>query len=235
MEGEEDVTFEPPTALAVARRAMILCGVVCRASIETYEDEDYRLETADRIRNWFTDLDLWPYVESHEQAIIDCEFGEMPPRLRIRGTWLIEGLSILSWALKRRDFPPHDDKVDPIAVTNSLDFLSEDAKSLLTTAHLREAAELQAAREWFYDVHCTLRSFLHYGGNGRLASWIGDYLQVLNIPAECVMCDGSLALDGATGRLRAIARRDLGSGHLREAPRNNLARRGVLHLYRAQR
>jgi hypothetical protein len=120
----------------------------------------------------------------------------MSSGLQIEGTWFVEGLAILVWAMRRGDFPPHDQKVDAVAVTNCLDFLDEDAKQFLTSPTLRDQTELQAAREWFYDVHCTLRGFLNRRGDGRLASWIGDYLSVLGIDPTTVMQEGRLAVDG---------------------------------------
>lgn len=193
---DHEETFESQTAIAVARRALILSGVVCRASIETYTDDEYKRETTDSIRDWFSDLNLWPYLEPDERKIICSAFGEMSLRLRIRGTWFVEGLSLLAWSLGRYDFPAHDQKVDPIEVTNSLDFLDAGAHQILGAPRLRDAAELHAAREWFYDVHSTLRSVIHYGGTGRLPHWIADYAQVLGLAPDCVLRDGFLLLDG---------------------------------------
>jgi hypothetical protein len=120
----------------------------------------------------------------------------MSHRQRVCGTWFVEGLSILSWALRRGDFPPHDHKVDPIAITNALDFLHADAEKLLATPSLRDTEELVAAREWFYDVHCTLRGFLFHDGDGRLADWIGSYLAVLALDPKIVQYRRSLRFDG---------------------------------------
>jgi hypothetical protein len=196
MEDMEEPADQPPEPIDVARRALILSGVVCRASIERYSDEDYKHETAGQIHEWFTELDLWPYLEPQEEEIIRAAFGEMPRRLQVEGTWFIEGLAVLAWALGRDVFPPHDTKVDPIAVTNALDFLDDGARHLLMSPQLRDRVELDAAREWYYDVHCTLRGFTNHGGTGRLAGWIGGFLATFAVDPEAVMIDGCLALDG---------------------------------------
>ncbi len=186
----------PPEPVEVARRALILSGVVCRAHLEHYTDKEYRRQTAEDIHEWFTELNLWPHLEPDEEKIVRAKFGKLPHRLEVRGTWYVEGLGILAWALNRNSFPPHDAKVGPVAVTNALDFLSPDAAELLASPELRPAEELKAAREWFYDVHCTLRGFLHWGGDGHLASWIGDYLAVLKIDPAAVMAGNGLAYKG---------------------------------------
>jgi hypothetical protein len=195
MDGTEEGN-RPPAPLAVARRALILSGVVCRAFLEQDKDEDGRRETAARIQEWFDELGLWPHLEPREEKAIRAPFGKRPRRLHVEGTWFVEGLVILAWALRRGDFPPHDRKVDPFAVTDALDFLSPAATRLLAAPRLRGHAELEAAREWFYDVHCALRGFLHHGGSGKLATWIGQYLALLGIEPQTVMGEGHLLLDG---------------------------------------
>lgn len=188
--------FQPPEPVVIARRSLILSGIVCRASLENYADEEYKRETAALIHSWFDELGLWPYLEPCEEEIVRCPFDKMPKRLVVRGTWFVEGIAVLAWALNRHDFPPHDQKVDPVAITNALDFLDPSAEQLLTSPSARNQAELKAAREWSYDLHCTLRGFLHHGGDGRLAPWIGDYLATLGLEPHTVMKDGILTVAG---------------------------------------
>jgi hypothetical protein len=192
----EGTPYRPQTAVEVARRTLILSAVVCRASIEVYSDENHQRQTADDIHEWLDELRLWPHVEPDEEQILHASFGTMSERLGIRGTWFVEGLAILSWALRRGEFPPHDHKVDPVAVTNDLDFLHPDAEKHLQAPTLRETAEVEAAREWFYDLHCTLRGFLFHSGNGCLANWIGQYLAVLAVDPRAVQQGNSLLYGG---------------------------------------
>jgi hypothetical protein len=196
MSEESDDIPVPPSAVDVARRALILCGVVCRANLEHYSDDAYRRETAGLIKKWFDELALWPHLEPREKKIIRARFGAMPNGLRIEGTWLVEGLALLAWALRRGDFPPHDRKVDAFAVTDALGFLEPGASGLLAAPDLRPAKELQAAREWFYDVHVSLRQFLYYQGDGRLAFWIGKYARALGLDRKQVMFRKGLAFAG---------------------------------------
>jgi len=197
-EQDEDQPNHPPTAVEVARRALILSGVVCRAYLEAYKDEDYRRQTVADLREWFDELSLWPHLEPDEKEILDAPLGAMHRSLYLHGTWYVEGLAILVWALRRGDFPPHDQQVDPIAVTNAMDFLDPRATALLSSPKLRRPTELEACREWFYDVHCTLRGFLNHGGDGHLARWIGKFCKRLRLDQPSVMIDGGLAFEGKT-------------------------------------
>ena len=203
----QEPTDRPPTALDVGRRALILSSVVCRVSIERDSDETYKRQTAADIDEWLDDLGLWPHLEPDEEELLRAPLGEMTQRLQIRGTWFAEGLSILSWALHRSEFPPHDRKVDAVAVTNDLDFLHQDAKKLLESPTLRDTVELEAVREWFYDLHCSLRCYLKHGGDGHLASWIGDDLHLLGIDPADVMIDGRIAF--RRRRVEEVGRKEL--------------------------
>jgi hypothetical protein len=192
----KETDFNPPPAIDIARRALILSGVVCRASLETHRDKAYGRETVNAVHEWFDYLELWPHLEPFEKRVIRASFGSIPKRVRFQGTWYVEGVAIFAWALKHTEFPRHDQKVDPIAVTNALGFLDKRARELLTNPTLRTIAELEAAREWLYDVHCTLRGFLHHGGDGRLAPWIDKYSRASDVPRKRFRIRGRLALDG---------------------------------------
>jgi hypothetical protein len=187
----------PPDALAVARRALILAGVICRAMMESYEDEVDRTLTLKELPEWLDKLGLWPYVETQEAKILRAPYGELERRSRIRATWYIEGLSILCWAMRLLEFPPHDRKVRHSPIVEAVALLSDEAVELLTSPKLRSAAQVKACREWFYDVHVSLRGFLLHGRDGKLATWIGQYVDTLGLSRESVMIEGGLAFEGS--------------------------------------
>lgn len=193
---DEEQDTPPPTPVEVARRALILSAVVCRANLERYTDEDYRRQAVEDIREWFDELELWPHLELREEQLLGAEFGTLPRQLGVEATWYVEGLAVLAWALRRGDFPPHDRKVNAIAVTDALDFLHPDAAKLLAAPTLRSPAELKAAREWFYDVHVSLRQFLNRGGDGHLAPWIGQFVDTLGLDRKVVLAGNGLAFRG---------------------------------------
>ena len=195
-EDDELDSDQPPVTQVVARQALILSAVVCRANLERYPDEEYRTEMVGYIRDWFDELDLWEQLEPREEEIIRAPFGTLPADVRYQATWYVEGLAVLAWALRRWPFPRRDAKVSPVAVTDALDFLAPDLGEWLADPPLRTREELRACREWLYDLHVTLRQFLHYGGDGRPADWVPQYLNVLGIDPASVMADGVLTIDG---------------------------------------
>jgi Domain of unknown function (DUF4272) len=187
----------PPDALAVARRALILSGVVCRGMMESYEDEDDRTLTLKELPEWLDKLGLWPYVETQEEKILRAPYGKLKRRFQISATWRIEGLSILCWAMRLLDFPPHDRKALHAPIVEAVAFLSDDAVELLTSPKLRSVVQIEACREWFYDVHVSLRGFLFHGGDGNLATWIGQYVNTLGLSRESVVIEGGLVFEGS--------------------------------------
>jgi hypothetical protein len=192
----DETPDRPPTPLEVAQRALILSAVICRASIEKDRDEEYKQKTIEDIHEWIEELRLWPHLDPVEKQILQIPLGALSRRLQIQGTWFSEGLAILSWSLHRSEFPTHDVTVDPIAVTNALDFLDPDAEKLLESTLLREAVELEAAREWFYDLHCTLRVYLFHNRDGLLAEWIDHYLTILAVDPKTIHKRRSLRFEG---------------------------------------
>src|SRR4051794_12371627 len=91
----------PPGPVDVARQALILSAVVCRSNLECYSDEEYRQDAAEDVQEWLGELGLWPYLEAEEERIIRAPFGGLPHHLGVGGTWYVEGLAILTWALHR--------------------------------------------------------------------------------------------------------------------------------------
>ena len=74
----DEAEFQPPEPTVIARRSLILSGIVCRASLENYADEEYKRDTAALIHSWFDELSLWPYLEPCEEEIVRCPFDKMP-------------------------------------------------------------------------------------------------------------------------------------------------------------
>jgi hypothetical protein len=199
LDDEDDPFDSPPSpdAPTVARRALILAAVVCRANMELYDDEVDRQLTVASLPDRLAKLDLWADAEPNEEKILLAPLGSLERWQRVQGTWYVEGLAILCWALRRLDFPPHDLKVSNADVADAISPFSDEAEELLAAPVLRSAEEIKACREWFYSLHCTLRQFLYYGNDGHLPKWIGDYVDTLGLPREAVLVNGSLAFDGA--------------------------------------
>lgn len=186
----------PPEPIQVAQRALILSAVVCRANIELYLDEEVREMYAEKIHEWLSDLDLWAYLEPRELEIINSDFGELRESVRAEGTWYAEGLALLGWALQCCDFPAHDHKVNAFQITGSLDFLFPEASAILTNPNLRSQEQIQAAREWYYSLHCGLRQVLHHHKVYYFPTWIDDYLHCLEIDPGTVKYENGIGYAG---------------------------------------
>src|SRR5262249_62187767 len=95
-------------------------GVLSLAYHVANKEENYRRQTVADLREWFDELSLWPHLEPDEKEILDAPLGAMHRSLYLHGTWYVEGLAILVWALRRGDFPPPEPQRDPTAVTNAV-------------------------------------------------------------------------------------------------------------------
>lgn len=133
---EEGVHSSPPEPMRVAQRALIQSAVVCRGSIDLDANDPGVGETHDRLRAWLGHLDLTAAMEPAEAEILGAPLGAFNRQQVIRATWAAEGLAVLAWALRRFDLSEHDTRVDPFTLTASLDFLEEDAKSLVNEGEL---------------------------------------------------------------------------------------------------
>ena len=130
---DDEIELRPPTAEQVARRARNLCAVVCRGSIDKGSGDPHAEELLGRMRNWLKDIPLVEQQEPWEAEIMRADLGQLQDRQVTRATWAVEGLAVLSWALGCSDFPRHDHKVDPFAITDSLGFLSDDADEFISS------------------------------------------------------------------------------------------------------
>src|SRR5205807_267987 len=127
-----------------ARRALVLSAVACRGNIDHGAGNAEAGSLRDRMLDWIAFLDMQEEIEPREAALLKAPLWSLTQRQVIDATWQAEGLAVLAWALKRLDLPKHDEKVDPYAVTDALDFLSEHAAELMRSARLRSEAEMRA-------------------------------------------------------------------------------------------
>jgi hypothetical protein len=100
---------DPPSAERVARRALVLLAVSCRALLE--DDAGTRnADEADAMRRelaeWARTLD--DELEPSERALLDTPIGRLDRRARIEGVWRGEGAAVLLWALGARELAAPD-------------------------------------------------------------------------------------------------------------------------------
>jgi hypothetical protein len=150
----------PPTPLRVARRALAMCAVTCRASLERGAGNPTAEGIYAQLGPWLRGLDLESELEPHEAQLIAAPLGTLSPQQAINGTWLAEGLAVLAWALGRHELSAYDEGEDPPPLTDSLGFLNEDdAPALLASPRLRPAAEIEAYAASVLTLHWRLRDF----------------------------------------------------------------------------
>jgi hypothetical protein len=182
MEEDDRIDLTPPDPQRVARRALILSALVCRSNSDSEPSNPDAIELWERLKGWVERLDLAVEMEPREREMLYAPLGTLDEKRRIRGTWDVEALAIMAWALRRFPFPKHDEQVNPYEVTDSVWFLSDDAAEVIQSAELRSPEELNACRELFYAIHCRLREYLRTRSPSNFSEWIEvDWLNALGI------------------------------------------------------
>jgi hypothetical protein len=172
----------PPDAQRVARRALILSAIVCRANSDHDPANPDAIALWNRLKTWMESLDVACEIEPAEKEMIYAPLGSLDKRKRIQAGWRAEGLGILAWALGRFPFPKYGEKVDPYELTDSLAFLAGEAAEIIQSAELRPLTELKACRELLYAIHCRLRGFERHRDARSIAAWIEPtWLETLEI------------------------------------------------------
>lgn len=197
---------EPPTALRVAQRALILASVACRASIDDSGGEEWAPKLHRDLNAWIPRTGLRDECEEWEAALLEAPLGKLEPKARINASWMSEGMAVLSWALGKSDLPPHDEMVDPKEVADGLGFLKESAGGLLASPLLRSEAELGEMEERMFAVHWRLREYSLTRKPVDLWKiarnpWMGE-TGVRQLP----LIDGDLSIHGA--RLSDVEEKD---------------------------
>src|SRR5438874_749311 len=140
----------PPDSTRVARRAMVLCAIVCRSNSDHDPSNADAIDLWARLKEWIELLDLQGEMEPAEREMIYAPLGTLEKKSRVRAGWEAEGLSVMAWALKRLALPKHDEIVDPYALTDSLHFLNKEARGVIRSPKMRSKHELNACRELMY-------------------------------------------------------------------------------------
>lgn len=157
--GDADEDPSPPDPNRVARRAIVMSAVVCRAFIESDAGSDDAERFRTGLTEWLASLGVSQELEPWEAAMLEKPLGNLESAEQINASWLSEGLAVLAWALGRYELPPYDQSVDPKAVADSLKFLQDGAKQLLSEPHLRPAEELEGYNNAVFSLHWRLRQY----------------------------------------------------------------------------
>ncbi len=148
----------PPSAARVAKRAMVLAALVCRGFIEVESPGEVE-ELRASLLPWIDLVGARNEMEQHELVALTAPLGGLDTQAQINLAWAVEGLAVLTWAMKRYELHPDDTLAEPQSVTGTLIFLHESAKALVDEPTLREEGELQAMQDACYKKHCHLKEF----------------------------------------------------------------------------
>jgi hypothetical protein len=148
------VRDEAPDARRVAARAVVLACVVARASVEYDAAEHWAPTAAERAWRIARRRASRREAEEHELALLAVPLGELADGPRIDGTWRIEGVAVLAWALSRFELPASDDEADTNEVMAALGMSDGDVDvELLARATLRPRAEIERLAEELLAAH----------------------------------------------------------------------------------
>jgi len=152
---------QPPDARRVALRALCLAAVCGRGFLETEEMPPKEAETnRSRLASWSGELALETEYEAAEGNLIQQPIGTLQQQAVINASWHLEGLGVLAWALGKFELPAYDQMVDAGVLFPAVGFLDlNKATSLLSSASLRSAAELQTLKRQCFALHWRLRDF----------------------------------------------------------------------------
>lgn len=167
---------QPPDARAVLGRAVILLEIHRKVAatppadylaqvMENWNDEEKSnftemmqalyIRQEEKIRN----AGLWHSLTLEEQVFMRTGVLEMTARQRIDGSWLVESICCLLWALDRKEqIPPYDCETD----TEPLLKGDDRAIDTVEQASLRPAEEITRQRDWaeLWHWRCRTRKLL---------------------------------------------------------------------------
>jgi hypothetical protein len=101
-------------------------------------------DTYARSRAWLTANGLDDELEPRERTFLDCALGTASDDDVSLGSWRVEGLAVLAWALGVADLAGPDREADPMDLWTALDFLSEGRPAILDYPALRTPPEIAA-------------------------------------------------------------------------------------------
>jgi hypothetical protein len=197
MDPEVEPPRNPPVAGAVARRAQILSAVTCRGHVEHNLGDPASEALYARIVAWLDTCNLMEFLEPEERTVLLAPMGSLTSEQQLASIWKVEGAAVLAWALGKYPLPPHDVKVEPFKVAETLGFLWDEAAQYVRYAQLRGRTELKAYRELVHAIHGRLREAEQrpqrddFGGSIQSA-----WLRALGLSRASPLTEGDLAIDG---------------------------------------
>jgi hypothetical protein len=189
--------IQPPSALRVARRTCAMAAVAARALLENEDPGDPEFESNRReILTWVREIGVADELEPDEAKLLHLPVGVPPRQDIINGTWLIEGVGVLAWALGRYRLPPYDELFDPADLLPAIGILDpKRARGMIATSRLRARDELDRVSWQLFTIHWRLQHFAlePRAMNLRAMPKKVMFAHLLDVSA-CRFIDGDLAI-----------------------------------------
>ena len=195
----------PPQAIEVARRALCLGVVLCRAHFETFLNEHTDAkERNDYIRAnqammldlnvWLQREGLWESVSALEKALLELPTGQWDHQTCIDASWRNEAFEVILWALQMRpSIPPYDQQVEFREIVRELQLLTPP-QIFLQRSSLRPHAEIAQARDvselWLWRARTTF--LMNQPEQDPLPQGL-TYEKVISMSADQAALDGLFA------------------------------------------
>ena len=154
---DDDLELTPPTAERVAARSLVLALTSCRGFIDA--DAADASDFWQRVRDWFTTLDINSELEPFERELIDQPLGTLSPQVRVNLAWACEGMAVLAWALSRLAMPPYDQSIVAADVAESIGFLKSRPETVLESPSLQSVEHILEAREQLFAINWRLTEY----------------------------------------------------------------------------
>ena len=152
-----------PSIARIGTRLVVLLAVAAR-SLTEYDGRDID-EAREGIVAWVHASGATLEPEDFEVSILQRAAGGLDEAALAFGSWQIEGAVALAWALGLLpSMPPHDQPVDPAAISGALGF--PDASATATALHAstrRHPAVVDAEAARQYAIYWRLREFAAKG------------------------------------------------------------------------
>lgn len=141
LEKGERASFEVRTALQVARRAVIATALALRASLEV-ADHPRSAGVSANILPWLTRHGINDELDPIEREILETPYRQLRDNQITDVNWSGEAAWIFAWALGVVERPPPLETVDYGILVKRLEILRTDPSTLISSATLRDDAEL---------------------------------------------------------------------------------------------
>jgi hypothetical protein len=116
-------------------------------------------ETASRMLDMMHEEGIDAGLEPTEIRFHRAPFGTLRHFERAEASWLVEGAAVLAWALCKSDLPNYFTRSPAIPVGRALGMFQPNARSLVQSAELRPAEEIELCTARYMALYWRLSAY----------------------------------------------------------------------------